>query len=390
MRLRVLAIGATTIVATGLVLSAAAPAYAQDAQADVQISLTGTTIADGVAGKFGKLTLSNNGPDAASGIEFTYDLTNLDTSKVDLVLEDCVPDGGIAVCIIDPDGLANGEHVNFIDFLQVVPGATGDAGSITMSITHDGTDPDPANNTVTAPVTIGGTGPDLLVIAPDVHNEADVENFEVLDTPVVPGSDALVEIFVANQGAEDAVGIEISLSLPEHVTFTLPEPECTHAVGDSTTTCSYASVTLTAGYGPDTETCNNNEPCAFFVFPVRVSEDAPSPASLTGGVAAAWAMEAMLFSAPAAELPRNLTAGPAPDVDPSDNTSTFTVFVSEVDDEPGGGGGGLGDDDGPLPVTGAPALLIGGTGAAVLAAGAVLFLVARRRRVVLAAPDSDG
>lgn len=48
----------------------------------------------------------------------------------------------------------------------------------------------------------------------------------------------------------------------------------------------------------------------------------------------------------------------------------------------GGAGGGDGDDDKPgLPVTGAPALLIGGGGAGLLALGGGAYLLARKRRV---------
>lgn len=521
MRLRMMAAAAVAAAAGGLTLIPT-PAQAQDTGPDVGITLVGTTIAEGAAGKFGTLTLTNHGPGAASGIGFTYDVSGLDTSKVDILLPDCTPDGsGIADCVIDPDGLADGEHVNFVDFLQAVPGATGAAGSITMSIRHSGDDPVPGNNSVTVPVTIAGSGPDLLVIAPDVRNPAQIDpdafEIEVLQTPVLPGSEAVVEVFVANQGTSPATGLEMSISLPEHVTFTLPEAECSHGVGDSTTTCGYGGVTLPPGYGPDTETCDVGSPCAWFVFPVRVSEDAPSPQpseqiGLTGGVAEAWAMEVALFAA--AGQPRNLVEGPAPEVDPTDNVSEFSVLLGgwndlAVSSEPAAGGVGevvevdfamtnrgpytsapsfrveapagtvvphdagvfdatsgdyptctvdgspewadatelscsfegelqpgvtiefqlpfeitspeVGEDGritaqelqgmdrnpdndtapivitvggggqgGGLPVTGAPAVLIGGTGAAVLAVGTALFVVARRRRVVLAAPDTDG
>jgi hypothetical protein len=382
-----------------MALGPAVPAAAQGGTADLEISLAGTTVTEGVAGKFGTLTLTNHGPQDATGIEFTYDLTGLDSSKVELVLEDCPAEAGIAECVLVPDGLVTGEHATFFDLLQVVPGATGDAGSITMSITHAGSDPDPTNNQVTADVRIEGSGADLLVFAPDVHDEARIEfaagnttitDFEFLDTPVVPGSDAVVFVLAANQGNQPTSGIEMSITLPEHVSFTFPEPECSHGIGDSSTTCQYSTIVLTPGFELSDDCEELGGACLWFAFPVRISEDAPSPASLTGGSADAWDMQlGQLFSDPTAvEHPSSLAVTPPVDVDPTDNVSDFTVFVSELPAEPGGGGGELGD--GSLPVTGVPAVLIGGAGVAVLAAGVLLFLAARRRRVVLAAPETDG
>jgi hypothetical protein len=386
MRSRLLTVGAAAIVAGGVV--GATPATAQDpGRADLEISLTGTTIAAGTPGKFGTVTLTNHGPEEATGLELVYDATGLDTGKVQLVVEGCPLEDGIAVCVIDPDLIAVGEHVTFFDLLELVPGATGDAGSITVSISHGGADEDESNNSFTAPVRIGDSGPDLLVFAPDITNEAriDFENLassEVLDTPVVPGSDALVEIFVANQGGLAVSGVEVTIDLPEHVTFTAPEPECTHAVRDATTTCSYADAIVQPGTG-SLDGCFEAGSCGWFVFPVEVAGDAPAPKALTGGVAQAFGMElleeppVLTLTVPA--LPENFVTGELPEVDPTDNSSEFTVFVSEAHD--GGQGGGL-------PVTGVPALLIGGAGAAVLTSGVVLFLLGRRRRVILEMPES--
>ena len=73
-------------------------------------------------------------------------------------------------------------------------------------------------------------------------------------------------------------------------------------------------------------------------------------------------------AAPAA-LPRNFTrAQGIIDVDETDNTDDFTVFVAG----PGG--------QGPLPETGVKVGLIAGAGAATIALGVLLFVAARRRR----------
>ena len=76
------------------------------------------------------------------------------------------------------------------------------------------------------------------------------------------------------------------------------------------------------------------------------------------------------------EVPESL------DVDPTDNSDEFSVYVSA---QSGGGGGGGGE----LPITGMQVGVIGGVGLAVVIAGVVLLLVGRRRRMVLVAPRDE-
>ncbi|MFC0007850.1 LPXTG cell wall anchor domain-containing protein [Micromonospora siamensis] len=54
-----------------------------------------------------------------------------------------------------------------------------------------------------------------------------------------------------------------------------------------------------------------------------------------------------------------------------------------------GQGGGDGNGGGTLPLTGAPAVMIGAVGAGVLLAGGAMLMVARRRRVVLVSPGDE-
>lgn len=263
---------AAFLLAAGVVTGASSPAYADPAEADLEISLVGTTIAEGAPGKFATVEITNQGPGEAADIEIVYDITALDTSKVNLPLVDCPPDGGVAVCVVlDPEVLEAGGHITFPDILEVVPGATGDAGQITISVSHEGSDPDPSNNEVTADVGIGESGPDLLVFAPDVRNEAHVDTdnleFQILETPVVPGSDALVLVYVDNQGDQAASGIEVTVNLPEDVTFTLPEEECTHGVGDSVTTCGYTTIVLQPAASPGADECDFEGSCGLFLLP---------------------------------------------------------------------------------------------------------------------------
>lgn len=399
MMLRKLAVGAAALVVGGFTVSAASPAYAEEG-ADLAIEFVGTTISSGVDGKFGSLRLTNNGPDDASDVFFTYDASALDPTKVEFDLgcePGSNPDEQVCPAI---EMLMSGEVLDLALPLSVVPGATsGSAGVITVTVSHAGTDSITANDVDDAEVIISDEGGvDLQVFAPNIGDEIilneDTLEFETVGD-LLPGSETFAFVFVENQGSEMASGIEISLTLPEHVTYTLPEPDCTHAIGDSTTTCQYEGAVLApsdmSGW------CDSGDSCGFFFFPVKVSDDAPSPATLPGGIAEAWDMGLMtIFTAPAEEPetdPGLLPDEMLPDVDPSDNVSFFSFFVGGPDDDgdPGddgddsGQGGGDGDDE-PLPVTGSPVVLISGFGAALLAVGAVLFLVARRRRVVLADP----
>ena len=398
MMLRKLAVGAAALVVGGFTVSAASPAYAQEG-ADLEISVVGTTIADGADGKFATTELRNHGPETATGILVTYNVSALDSSKVVFALDVCGDEsGGEIVCAVDP--IESKHEFTFFDPFKVVSGATGSAGTLTVSVIHDATDPDTGNNAVTVELVIGDAGVDLSVFAPDIGNEAVVDeaasSVEFLDSELMPGSETVAFAVVENQGSVATSGVEVSMTLPEHVTFTRLAPVCTHAVGDSSTSCEFADMMLQPSDMSDF--CDSPDSCAVFAFSVKVSEDAPSPASLTGGVAEAWDMqlEFMLFTAtdpgivmPPDKLPEEML----PDIDPSDNVSFFSFFVAGPDDggEPGddgddsGQGGGDGDDE-PLPVTGSPVVLISGFGAALLAVGAVLFLVARRRRVVLADP----
>jgi hypothetical protein len=74
------------------------------------------------------------------------------------------------------------------------------------------------------------------------------------------------------------------------------------------------------------------------------------------------------------------------DNDGVDDATGETVFMrlgaaDKLFDQGGNGGAGGGGEGGGLPVTGAPALLIGGVGAVVIAAGALLFVRARKAKL---------
>lgn len=133
--------------------------------------------------------------------------------------------------------------------------------------------------------------------------------------------------------------------------------------------------------------------------PAKIDAGVAKSGALTGGSVTVAALAAVPYGpkqniAAPTTLPENVELLDAADidkvvdVDESDNTDTYSIFVS-VNGGSGGGSTGGDGDGGSLPVTGAQAGLFGGIGAFVIVLGAVLFLVARRRRVVLMTPGDE-
>jgi hypothetical protein len=358
-----LGVGTIAVLAT---TAFASPAYA-DTTADLEVKLTGTTLSPGVDDKLGSLSVLNHGPSDVTGFTLTFDISALDDSKIAIDSTGCTTTADEVVCDGSGIPVKNGEDADFFfPFVKAAGATPGDAGDITVTVTHDGTDPTEGNNSVTVDVVISDSAkPDLTTLAFDVYK---VDGSgpggngpgEITDQPIPPGGTSNLWILVLNQGDTAADGVKLSIDLPEHVSFTTPEPgDCTHAAGDNTTVCEYIAPLTEAG---------TDDSDGLFFFEVKVSEDAVGPAALTGGVATAEAIIVVEDVAPAA-LPRNFTRSQGViDVDETDNTDDFTVFVAG----PGG--------QGPLPETGVKVGLIAGAGAAAIALGVLLFVAARRRR----------
>lgn len=403
LRNRVLArIGAGTL---GLVAAGAfaAPALAADS-ADLEVRATGTTIAAGADGKFGSISLINNGPADATGITITLDISELDTDRVDTDLDmfadsGCSPrENDIIRCGIEE--VPAGADVDFYLPLIRADGATGDAGQLTVTVEHAGTDPEPGNNSVTVDVTVGGNGVDLAAIADDVRQEIDLARSTTepvfTEDVIQPGDTAAVVGAVVNQGDMTADGVKVTVTLPKQVTFAAEEDGCTYSADNRTIACDYDQVTLI----PFSKYSGGEDrAAAAFWFPIKVADGVTAPVALRWGTFGAAALAQVEFEEPvstlskeaAPRLPANvklLNGNEIPDVDASDNVDEFSVFVVAE----GGSGGGDGDEGGgpTLPVTGVQIGLIGGFGAAVIALGGVLVLLARRRRVVLVTPDDEG
>jgi hypothetical protein len=367
-----------------------APALAATTDVDLGIEAAGGKIAATSSGKFSTISLVNHSKDTnAKGIVVTLDISGLDTNKVKFTDDACSPpEDGKIFCGIVGDVIKAGTDVDWLFPLQVVRGASGDAGQITVTIEHEGTDPRPENNTATLKVEIAKeSGADLVVLAGDVEAQVEVDSKGELrfSGDLNPGETGALQYFVANFGDLPAGGLKITVKLPEGATFTEVEEGCVYADDNRSAVCTYENFRLIPADQDKSDEDEAYSAAAFYNL-VTVGSDVDAPAKLTGGTVTVEPLKVGgdmgIQATTATTLPDNVVGISAADVDASDNTDSFSVVVAGAS---GGGGGG----DGGLPVTGAQAGLIGGVGAAVVAAGVVLFLVARRRKVVLVTPEDE-
>jgi LPXTG-motif cell wall-anchored protein len=354
------AAGLIAVTAFAAPASAAAPD-----DADVSVRFAGTTIASLSDGKFGKMTIRNDGPGTATGIVVVFDASALDGSKIFFNLSPgCVLASATFTCTFDDDQVPPpGGETDFPVPIRRKAGALpGPAGSISVTVSSDTNDPNSANNSQTANVVIGATGVDLVVVAFDVYALDSVG--DPTTDPVPLGGSSRVDGFIFNFGDLAAAGIKVVVTLPEHVTFAETEPDCTYSADNRVATCNYTDVTLFPSPVPP----DSDDDVLYVWWPLNVATDAPGPTALQGGSMVVSAIDILQPEVPKvrSSLPRNmrwLEPAEIPDVDPTDNNDPFAVFVA-----------------GDLPVTGAQAGLYAMSGAGLLMLGVIIVVLARRRR----------
>jgi LPXTG-motif cell wall-anchored protein len=352
------AAAASLVVVTGF----AHPAFADDG-ADLSVRFTGTTIAAFSDGKFGKLTIRNDGPGTPTGVLVKFDVSALDDAKIDFMLaSECDVAGDVITCgVADADVPPPGGESEFDIPLKREAGASGAAGSLTASVESAG-DPETGNNAQTVNVHVGNSGVDINVIAFDVYALDGAD--EPTTDPVPLGGTSRVFGSIINYGDLAAAGIRIVVTLPEHVTFAETEPDCTYSADNRVATCIYDDITLFPTPFPP----NPDEDYLGVYWPVRVAADAPGPTALQGGLMTVTAIDIIQPEGPEVRsaLPKNMrwiTPDGVPDVDPGDNEDPFAVFIA-----------------GDLPVTGFRTGLYALSGAGLLILGALIVVLARRRR----------
>jgi hypothetical protein len=381
--------GAAALLTAGALVMTAAPASAAAPDTDFSVEVTGATIAADAGGKFGSLSVLNLGTKTADKVVLTFDVADLDLSKVELDLEQCLQDADLVSCDLDGAEFvpAPGATLDYDVPLVRKGGATGAAGELSVTITAEG-DSVPANDTATVKVNVGNSGVDLTVVAEDVYAIDDDGN--PTDKPVAAGDVSAVIGNILNQGDKTAKGLKISVRLPALVTFAETLDACEYGADNRTATCSFDDVSLIPA-DLDTDDFLLSGTSVYFV--VKVDENAAEPVLKDGlfSVAAlgtASADAAAIRTARKAKPVRTstlraLAVEDVADVDDSDNSDEFAVFVAPEESDGGTGGGGG------LPVTGPQAAVLGGGGLAVAVAGALLVLSARRRRVVLVTPGDE-
>jgi uncharacterized repeat protein (TIGR01451 family) len=148
------------------------------------------------------LTVTNGGPDDATGIAITDQLP----TGVTWVSDDSggAYDPGAGVWSVG--NLANANSATIHVTATVDSGTTGDTITNTATVTAlDQTDPNPDNDTDTADIVIAGT---------------DLEIIKTVDNTTPIEGDAIVyTVIVANHGPDDATGVEVTDQLPSEVTW---------------------------------------------------------------------------------------------------------------------------------------------------------------------------
>lgn len=377
-------VGAVALAAaTSVAGLTASPAHAGDAT-DLGVAITGETITAGADFKFVSVTITNHGPGVASGVVLHLDLSQLIATQVAVNLTDegCTDKGsGKFDCPIGAEDVpASGGSTDWAYRFEPQGGAVqGPAGTFTVSVSHDGTDAVEANNSDSADIAIGPAGQDLSVYADDVRNawKLDSDGFPAFDEDgpiedglLTPGKVGHFVYLVFNHGAVQLSGATTSISLPENVEFAFQRDECTYSDDNRTAQCTFPNLPMVPA---SQDELGEGEFRGWFISePVAVAEGVTAPASLTGGeVSAEGIAEApSIMSRSVATTPEGVAGATKDDIDPTDNTDEFTVFVAA---KPGSGGS--------LPITGVQVGLIGGAGAAAVAVGAVLLFASRRRRI---------
>ena len=363
----------TTLAAVVALAAVPVPARAEPSDnADLSVVAISTNVAaneaDAKRAPF-RFQITNHGPDTADAVVIEVDFGKLDTTKVGY-LAPCDGNGPKVSCAME--SFPGGTGVEFT-FPIYARGATGAAGSVTVSARSTSTDPRKGNNAVAVPVQIGAKRYDLVAVASDVY--ADDTEPPIETWPVPAGSEATLDWFVVDTADRARKGLVYTIQLPERVSFALRQDGCEYSADNRTMTCTDPTAVLQPHLGN-----------AYHIGGTRivVAADAKGPV-LAGGTVQAYARE-------------ESSAGPAnPNV--KDLSEGQRSRVAEVDlEEPvaryGVHVGPAAPENGLLAAlrigrlsSGQSIALIGTVGLVVLGAGVFLFVVSRRRRVVLVAPD---
>ncbi|MFZ0014486.1 MAG: DUF11 domain-containing protein [Acidimicrobiia bacterium] len=291
------------------------------------------------------LTYENLGPSDTTGVQVVDTLP----ASVDFVSAtpdqgSCGEAAGTVTC--DLGALSVGDSGQIIIVVDVPSDAPEGTISNTATISSDGDDPEPGNDSAVETTTVGAAA-DLSVTKVGTPD------------PVTAGDDLTYTITYSNAGPSFAIDVVVTDTLPTGVTYVSATPDSgTCAEAGGVVTCQIGN--LAPGSGGSTQivvTVPSDAPSVSMTNDVTVSSSTPDPTP--GNNAAVAAVEVL------AEGSTTTTTTPSPPTtDPSTTTSTIpsTTTTADIDD---------------LPFTGQDTRLLAAMGLSMLLLG--LLVLARRR-----------
>ncbi|MDG4762721.1 LPXTG cell wall anchor domain-containing protein [Solwaraspora sp. WMMD406] len=213
-------IGAGAMIAGTVVVAIAAPAAAQEPKPDLFVSFDRDPVAEvDNSGVTLGMYVYNYGEAPASDVTIVLDATGVDDS-VELTEGDhpgCELTGRTVTCAYGVLDAGFTDHIHPARLASRAGAPPGDAGTMSVTISSAQEDANPSDNTVTFPVTVLTSGPDLVAVVDDINTEAD---------PVGPGDTAPLHAAVANEGDSTADSYTIALNLPTGVGFVDQYDDC--------------------------------------------------------------------------------------------------------------------------------------------------------------------
>ncbi|MGH3711899.1 MAG: hypothetical protein ACRDT4_00300 [Micromonosporaceae bacterium] len=284
------------------------------ATTDLAVRIATDKVAVDSTGKVMRVDVLNNGPDAATDVTLTLDLSQLGDNVELGVHEDaaCERSGKTITCGY-AEIKAGATRITAFKIKPKGGAEPGPAGTAKASVeAKQQSDPDTDNNADTVAIQIVDSAVDLVAAADDVG-------------PVKPGQSAQLKWAFGNFGDTAAKGITLKFSLPAYATFAESYSDCTTSKNRRELVCTAENVVLQPG-----EIILWNSP-GVRPLHVKVAGDAPGPISLGRGEFVSAALGEVepqpVEGSGATMMAADSGTRSAPEVDGDDNSATFGVLT---------------------------------------------------------------
>ncbi|MGH3738435.1 MAG: hypothetical protein ACRDT6_22930 [Micromonosporaceae bacterium] len=284
---------------------------------DLAVRIATDKVAVDSSGKMMRVDVLNAGPETATGVMLTLDLSKLGENVELLVHEDPACERSAKQIVCTYEKIRSGGTRFTVFKIKPKSGAKpGSAGTATATVeSKDQKDPEAGNNTDTVAIQIVDSAVDLVAAANDVG-------------PLKPGESAQLEWAFGNFGDTAAKGITLKFSLPAYATFAEDYAECTRSKNRREMVCTAKDVVVNPG-----DVIAYNSP-GVKPLHVKVAADAPGPITLGHGAfvsAALGEVEPQPVAGSGAEMMASAESGRkgAPEVDGDDNNAAFAVLTKE-------------------------------------------------------------